>query len=245
MKNLRIPALFLMVFIISVAVNAGPSNYINRIRPSLDYIFTEFSKAGIDLKDFRISPIILAEHFEEIPLELTIQMSEQSITQVFKKLDAFSGQNQRLLNQSLYISVSAEQNPEDNSLLFATLAEKLVLFSTGSSPKIDLPNHKLIGNFFKELLQITTFNQLVGQKQKIVTEKPHGIWLTNLRIDNDRRMQITGYALSFEKMTAFATALENDTPATQVFLNSASKNTFNKVPVWRFDINARLQKSNN
>lgn len=84
----------------------------------------------------------------------------------------------------------------------------------------------------------------------VVPEKT--VWITNLRIDSDRRVQVTGYACEEEgkKSTGqltrgiqnFIKQLQGHSYFEEVFLSNANKNTYEKVPVWRFDITCRIKR---
>ena len=84
------------------------------------------------------------------------------------------------------------------------------------------------------------------------------VWITNLRIDSDRRVQITAYSCnekdnkskspnaSEEKLTkgmqeVMGVLLKHEY-FSDVFLTGATKNTYEKKPVWRFEINCRLAR---
>ena len=89
----------------------------------------------------------------------------------------------------------------------------------------------------------------------------NSVWLTNLRIDSDRRVQITAYSCnenennksaakstagSEEKLTKgiqdFIEVLLKHEYFSDVFLTGATKNVYEKKPVWRFEINCRLAR---
>lgn len=81
------------------------------------------------------------------------------------------------------------------------------------------------------------------------------VWITNLRIDSDRRVQIAGYSCSGEdsgnqkgaKLTKgiqeFIRQIQGHEHFNDVFLNSATKNVYEKKPVWRFEINCRITRN--
>ena len=86
------------------------------------------------------------------------------------------------------------------------------------------------------------------------------VWITNLRIDSDRRVQMTAYSCnekesgknskatnaSEEKLTKgiqdFIKVLLKHEYFSDVFLQGATKNTYEKKPVWRFELNCRLAR---
>ncbi len=88
---------------------------------------------------------------------------------------------------------------------------------------------------------------------RVLPEKT--VWLTNLRIDSDRRVQMTGYACAENQDKAnapgtrltqgiqnFLKQIQEHSYFEDVFLSNANKNTYEKSPVWRFDVNCRLKR---
>ena len=83
----------------------------------------------------------------------------------------------------------------------------------------------------------------------VVPEKT--VWIT-APIDSDRRVQLTGYACSdqpdkkADRLTLgiqnFIKELQSHSYFEEVFLSNANKNTFEKAPVWRFDITCRIKR---
>lgn len=107
----------------------------------------------------------------------------------------------------------------------------------------------------EQLKQLTGANLLQWSEvfallTEVVPEKT--VWLTNLRIDSDRRVTMSGYACEEEgkKSTGqisrglqnFIMQLQDNGKFDEVFLNNANKNTYEKAPVWRFDITCRIKK---
>ena len=103
------------------------------------------------------------------------------------------------------------------------------------------------------------WSEVFNHMTTVVPEKT--VWLTNLRIDSDRRVQMTGYACSEEasKENAPEGATKKDERLTlgiqnylkqlqdhqyfeDVYLTQANKNTYEKAPVWRFDITCRIKR---
>jgi hypothetical protein len=103
------------------------------------------------------------------------------------------------------------------------------------------------------------WSEVFNHMTTVVPEKT--VWLTNLRIDSDRRVQMTGYACSEEatKENAPEGAMKKDERLTlgiqnylkqlqdhqyfeDVYLTQANKNTYEKAPVWRFDITCRIKR---
>jgi len=94
------------------------------------------------------------------------------------------------------------------------------------------------------------WSEVFSSLTTVVPEKT--VWITNLRIDSDRRVQITGYACAEEgskdttRLTLgiqnFIKQLQGHSYFEEVFLSNANKNTYEKVPVWRFDVTCRIKR---
>ncbi len=100
---------------------------------------------------------------------------------------------------------------------------------------------------------LVQWSQTLNTLTSRVPEKT--VWLTNLRIDSDRRVQITAYSCNEEKASKspnaaeekltkgiqeFINVLLNHEYFSDVFLTGATKNLYEKKPVWRFELNCRL-----
>lgn len=81
------------------------------------------------------------------------------------------------------------------------------------------------------------------------------VWITSLRIDADRRVQISAYACNDKgaktseyeaRLTKgiqnFIDALQRHEHFKDVFLQSASKNQYEQTAVWRFELHCRITK---
>jgi Tfp pilus assembly protein PilN len=96
------------------------------------------------------------------------------------------------------------------------------------------------------------WSQVFSDLTSVVPEKT--VWITNLRIDSDRRVQIAGYSCSEDgdgekkgaKLTKgiqqFLQQIQGHEHFENVFLNSAAKNVYEKKPVWRFEINCQIKR---
>ncbi|MBF0502268.1 MAG: hypothetical protein HQM09_19160 [Candidatus Riflebacteria bacterium] len=98
---------------------------------------------------------------------------------------------------------------------------------------------------FDNLLKITTFNPQV--KKKIEGGGGPGVignrktWISNCRTDLDNRIAITGYALGAKEVTQLGDDMLKSGSFVEVYISNMNKNVFEKVPVWRFDITARIK----
>jgi Tfp pilus assembly protein PilN len=96
------------------------------------------------------------------------------------------------------------------------------------------------------------WSQVFSDLTRVVPTKT--VWITNLRVDSDRRVQVAGYSCSEDgdgdkkgsKLTKgiqdFIQQIQGHEHFEDVFLNSAAKNLYEKKPVWRFEINCRIKR---
>ncbi|HMM58653.1 MAG TPA: hypothetical protein PKC25_00830 [Candidatus Rifleibacterium sp.] len=97
------------------------------------------------------------------------------------------------------------------------------------------------------------WSQAFSNLTSVVPEKT--VWITNLRIDSDRRVQITAYSCNEDGaeepksggqltkgIQQFIQALQGHEHFEEVFLTSATKNIYEKMPVWRFEIGCRIKR---
>ena len=81
------------------------------------------------------------------------------------------------------------------------------------------------------------------------------VWITNMRIDTDRRVQLTAYACNengkeeakegsqlTKGIQDFIQALQQHHNFSEIFLTSATKNKYEQRDVWRFEISCRLRR---
>lgn len=115
-----------------------------------------------------------------------------------------------------------------------------------------------INNDINTLEELTGSNllqwsQVFSDLLAVVPEKT--VWITNLRIDSDRRVQITAYACNeagvavpktggqlTKGIQTFIKNLQGHVNFEDVFLQSANKNIYEKMPVWRFELNCRVKR---
>ena len=218
---------------------ADPTNYMLQLRPALDFLFVELPGIGVRYQDLRLSPIIRAEHCSEVPVEVGVTAAEHHIVPLLEKIGEFDTKTSRFQTGAIAISVTAEMLPEGGPMLSLTMNHRLLIWLENQPPGnmgvgADLPA------FFGKLLSLTTFAPQVDAKSRSAVAKGKKVWLTNLRVDSDRRAQLTGYALDGPAITEFCAEMEKQGVATCVFLSNANRNTYHKVPVWRFDVSARL-----
>ncbi len=94
------------------------------------------------------------------------------------------------------------------------------------------------------------WSEVFSSLSTVVPEKT--VWITNLRIDSDRRVQLTGYSCSEKQdkpspnltkgIQDFIKQLQGHSYFEDVFLSMANKNIYEKAPVWRFDITCRVKR---
>lgn len=97
------------------------------------------------------------------------------------------------------------------------------------------------------------WSQAFSNLTSVVPEKT--VWITNLRIDSDRRVQVTAYSCNEDGaeepktggqltkgIQQFIQELQGHEHFEEVFLTSATKNIYEKMPVWRFEVNCRIKR---
>ncbi|MBF0408271.1 MAG: PilN domain-containing protein [Candidatus Riflebacteria bacterium] len=96
------------------------------------------------------------------------------------------------------------------------------------------------------------WSEVFSTLTRVVPEKT--VWVTNMRIDSDRRVQMTGFACSENQdeekesprltlgIQNFIKQLQDNPYFDDVFLTNANKNVYEKSPVWRFDISCRIKR---
>jgi len=102
-------------------------------------------------------------------------------------------------------------------------------------------------------VNLLQWSEVFSVFSRVVPEKT--VWLTNLRVDSDRRVQMTGYACAEQQDKAdkpgtrltvgiqnFIKQLQEHSYFEEVFLSNATKNTYEKAPVWRFDVTCRIKR---
>ncbi|MBI3037797.1 PilN domain-containing protein [bacterium] len=100
-------------------------------------------------------------------------------------------------------------------------------------------------------INLLQWSEVFKEMTKVVPEDT--VWLTNLRIDSDRRVQMTGIAAAKPEdkegkrltvgIQSFINQLQGHGFFEEVFLTNANKNQFEKAPVMRFDITCRVKRT--
>jgi hypothetical protein len=247
--------LFLMVFVFTgtlilaasdPADSGKPGTYLlkpfefSRLRPVLDFIFTQLPALGAVVNDIRLSPIILMEDGFEIPLEVGFSGTQDRLRPVLDKLHVFGSEDVRLQCKSITVSVSAQNDNRGEPILTATVQHAWLTFPP-EKMKVMTQGNGRVADFFGKLGDTAGFKPLIERVTGNPIANEKRVWLTNVRMDSERRLQMTGYALQGTDLTAFAEDLEKTGMIKEVFLTSANRGTFEKKPVWRFDLVARFR----
>ncbi len=232
-------------------VFTGRSEYQN-LRACLDFVADVMTASNVKYNEARVSPIVMSEEWYEFPMELGWLGVQSDLAPVCEKLLSYSFGGTKLAQSALNISCSADSTEDGEPFLFVTSQKKLICLA-GDSKSNKENNAQLWSSVFKQnqrtvkairgLLLATTFTPQVRKRiEKNTGEKPGNkkTWLTNLRIDGDNRIQITGYGLDAKEVTKLGEELFKTGHFTEVFLTSMNKNVYEKVPVWRFDITAKV-----
>ncbi len=205
-----------------------------KLKSTLEFENEALSQPDMKLQDVRISPLIRYERWYEIPIEIGFHTAEDGIVSFMKKAHAYSLANATLGHKAITISQTAETLPNGKQLLSVIVSQALVV---GQAP-LNRHSENLVKGL-DQILRQTTFEPRVRRGGgEVAKSAPH--WITNLRIDSDLRFQITGYGLSLSAVTELAEKLFDSTIFIDVNLNSATRVVFEKQPIWRFDLVARV-----
>ncbi len=229
----------------------GRSEYQN-LRACLDFVTDVMTVANVKYNEVRVSPIVMSEQWYEFPLEFGWLGTQKDLVPVYEKLLSHSFAGSRLAQNALNISCSAESNDKGEPFLVVTSQKRLICL-TGAANSSKENDAQLWSSVFKQnqrsvkairsLVQITNFTPQVGKRiEKNTGEKieSKATWLTNLRIDGDKRVQITGYGLDSREVTKLGEELFKSGHFIEVFLTNMTRNVYEKVPVWRFDMVAKV-----
>lgn len=229
-------------------VFTGRAEYQN-IRMLLNFVADTMTGLELNFQNARVSPMIRTEHWYECPMELSWMGTQDTLVPLLEKLLAYSFADSRLSHGAINVSCSAETRNDGQVILSITSLEKLICFdgaekSWESDPKefwasVSKRNQQII-RAFQSLLKTTTFNPLISKKILGGGIAQGKTWITNLRIDSDNRLNITGYALDIKQVTQFGEDLLKTGSFVEVYLHSMNKNVYEKTPVWRFDFTAKV-----
>ena len=218
------------------------TGYYERIRAFLDR--TNDLMASLDLKfqDTRVSPIIRSDEWIEVPMEFGCMGTEDQLLPVLEKLSGYSFADSRCSLKALCISVSAENAPSGHPLLTVNLQCALVAGKGIATADWPLAFNRRLTRAMDALLRLTTFRPQIRKRVQGGGLEGGPTWVTNLRVDGDGRVQITGYGagLDAKVVTALGSALLKSGAFLEVFLSNMSRNVYEKHPVWRFDLTGKL-----
>jgi len=226
---------------VAAKICTGVEQYKNT-RAALDYIADTLNVPGVKYSDARVSPMIRAEEWYEIPLEIGFLTTETKLVSTMDKLLSFSFADAQFVTPAIAVSVTADiVEGEGQPLLAVNLNTKMFCgASTRENKETCLRGTRRFARALSNLLKLSTFKPQVPKMIAGGKTGPGTTWLTNLRIDGDSRLQMTGYALDAKEVTRFGEALLTSGTFLEVYISSMNKNVFEKVPVWRFDIMAKI-----
>lgn len=245
----KIVLIIIMLFLLSSPLMAGSkglfhtdgSSEFNKVATAINFLGDTYTSQYVRFQDMRISPVIQCEQWNEIPFEATIQTPEDQIVPDFNKIAKFNNKGDLIVMQAVNVSLTAEMlKAIEKPLLIICLESKLYSgnFPTDFSKN---QNDKVI-NAFSGLLKATSFTpqikKLIDKGVKTVGGKH---WVTNVRLDSDGRIMLTGYAFDLKMVTNLGESLLNSGAFTEIHINSLTKNVYEKVPVWRFDMSGKVK----
>lgn len=229
-------------------VSPGRTEYQN-LRTCLDFVVDNMTSLGLKFSDARVSLAIRSENWYEFPFELGWMGTQDTMALFLEKLFAYSFADSRVAQGAINISCSAETRKDGQVLLSITSVEKLMCYSgsekdlNGNAAElwslVSAGNQKSL-RAIRSLLKVSTFNPQIRKIKENVEFGLEKTWLTNFRVDSDNRVQMTGYGLDPKQVTQLGEELFKSGSFVEVFIHNMTKNIYEKMPVWRFDITARV-----
>ena len=213
-------------------------------RLMLDLHLSYFERNAVKCMDIRISPLIRAENHFEVPVEMSLTLTGDQIPLALRGLEESSGGKMTSMPRSINVSTTAENTPAGNPVMMMTVN---VSFHNNIGAGYDNSLQKAFVAFAK----VTTFTpqikkaatQAPGNKDKNPAMVNTGTWITNMRIDSDKRMQLTGYATEARLVNQLCRELEKTGAFSELWLSSMTRNVYEKQLVVRFDVNGLVTPS--
>lgn len=209
-------------------------------RLMIDLQLAYFERNSIRLMDLRISPIIRAENHFAVPVEMTLMLSEDQVPAALRGFAESSGGKMTATPRAVNFSASAE------SILGQPVLAMTVQVSFSTAKPSGYDNS--ICEAITALSQATTFTPQIKKKPiskeaKAEATSGNGTWITNLRIDSDKHLQLTGYATDTRLVNQLCRELEKSGLFTEMWLNSMTRNVYEKQSVMRFDLSGRIAET--
>ncbi|NLF95265.1 MAG: PilN domain-containing protein [Candidatus Riflebacteria bacterium] len=212
-------------------------------RLMLDLHLSYFERNALRLMDMRVSPMIVTESHFEVPVEMGFMLTEDRILTALAAFEESSGGKMIASPRAITVSVSAESMPDGKPLLSMT-----VLVTLHNNVKTGYDSSLKLA--FEAFAKVTTFSPQIGKNAEAAGQKTdtasdgNGTWVTNLRIDSDRRLQLTGYAIEPRMVNQFCRDFEKTGVFSEMTLSSMNRNMYNKQPVMRFDVTGKVAAGN-
>jgi len=208
-------------------------------RLMLDLHLSYFERNVVRLMDMRVSPMIVAESHFEVPVEMSFMLTESQIPTALTAFEESSGGKMIASPRAVNVSVSAESKPDGTPLLNMTVLATL-------HNNVKASYNSRLKQAFEAFSKVTTFTPQINDKKEPASENNaeatagKSSWISNLRIDSDLRLQITGYAQEARMINQLCRAFEKTGIYSDMWLSSMTRNIYKKRPVMRFDIIGRL-----
>lgn len=210
-------------------------------RLMLDMHLSYFERSAIRFMDVRISPLIVGENHFEVPVEMGFMLTENQIPTVLRGFEESSGGKMTATPRAVNVSVSAENAADGKPFLSIT-----VMANFTSNTKTDYD--KSLQKAFVAFSKTTTFSPQIQKASPVGQSKKReasatvndGTWITNMRIDSDNRVQLTGYAVETRLINQLCRELEKTGSFSELWLHNMTRNVYEKQPVVRFDLSGKI-----
>lgn len=241
MNKITIMILLFAFFLSNQCLMADPSVF-NEVSTAIEHLSDTFTSQYVTFQDLRISPTIRCEQWQEVPMEVSVLTPEDQIVPDLKKISQLQDKGKLFVAEAAYISVSAETlKVTGKPLLTVSLLTKLYFGNLSANSALSKGNERL-ANALSAILKYTSFTPQVKKGVSMGEKQLRGKhWVTNVRIDNSGRIDMTGYAFDLKFVTKLGAELLKTKAFSEIYIKFASKNTYEKVPVWRFDMSGSIK----
>jgi hypothetical protein len=202
-----------------------------------DFVYDLLEKFQARVLDFKVSDPLNVEDGQEFPVELGFSFCEpERLPDLIDQLESFKNPDMALRASAVTVSVSAESRPDDGKVIVVcTMIFRLIKSAKAGKFPLNQGREMLTGIF-----ETAHFEPGIQKRAKV---DGVNIWLTNLRMDSDNRIQFTGYASSNQQLISSFKSMIEEKKVPGAGFWTMNANTYSSLPVWRFDATASGSKA--
>ncbi len=207
------------------------------LQGTIDFLFGVAIDGGVIIEDVRVSPVIRADKWFEYPIEIGVKGREAALPRFLDRLKMFGLRGGRLEVGNFVLSSLGSEDPKIDDVLSANVTLR-ALFFDARTPIDFCDSAAALAAAMRRLAKHATFGD--GPIAPGQAGREPRIKLSNLSVDADGRVQMTGFGLHPVDVTRFGRDLLGSGGFKEVFLLNMNRTQFNGVGCWRFDLVARL-----